>query len=425
MDDPTLRFLDEDAEARPAGHAGVRQRLASEPALVIDDADRYGRLRLIPWWRQERLTAARVLVVGAGALGNEVIKNLALLGVGTSFVIDRDEVEPSNLSRSVLFRRSDGGRPKAEVAAARAREINPEVAVVPLRGDVTTDVGLGLFADVDVVIGCLDNREARLWVNRQCWKVGTPWVDAGIQEIQGVVKVFVPPDSACYECAMTERDYQLLNHRYSCPLLRRDEILEGKVPTAPTIASMMAALEVQEALKLLHGLPVSAGCAMVFNGVTNQFYTTHLPFRDDCLSHETYPPPVELPLGHDAPAAVLFGAARGHLGAGFEGPLTLVLDRDLVVSLACPRCGWQAEVLRPRTRVAMSEAVCPHCREAALPEVVSEVAESSPLAAHALARLGVPPYDIVRLEADDHTAFVLLAADRPGPAAWPGRKVSP
>ena len=78
------------------------------------------------------------------------------------------------------------------------------------------------------MIGCLDNREARLWVNRQCWKTGTPWIDAGIQEIQGVVKVFVPPDSACYECAMTERDYQLLNRRYSCPLLSRDEIALGQ-----------------------------------------------------------------------------------------------------------------------------------------------------------------------------------------------------
>ena len=99
------------------------------PDLIIDDADRYGRLRLIPWWRQERLAAARVLVVGAGALGNEVLKNLALLGVGTVYVIDLDDVEPSNLSRSVLFRAEDGGRPKAEVAAQRAGEINPEVDV--------------------------------------------------------------------------------------------------------------------------------------------------------------------------------------------------------------------------------------------------------------------------------------------------------
>src|SRR5829696_7141027 len=335
MDDPSLTFLDD---------AGPESEPTPDPTspdvLIIDDDDRYARLRLIPWWRQERLAAARVLVVGAGALGNEVLKNLALLGVGTVYVIDLDEVEPSNLSRSVLFRAEDGGRGKAEVAARRACEINPDVRMIPMRGDVITDVGLGLFADVDVVIGCLDNREARLWVNRQCWKVGTPWVDSGIQEIQGVVKVFVPPDSACYECAMTERDYQLLNVRYSCPLLRRDQILEGKVPTAPTIASMMGALEVQEALKLLHGLPVASGTAMVFNGVTNQFYTTKLPFRDDCLSHETYPEPVALGLGHGQTVAELFAEARGSL----TGPLALALDRELVVAIDCPRCGWRKDV---------------------------------------------------------------------------------
>jgi adenylyltransferase/sulfurtransferase len=381
-----------------------------EPALIIDDDDRYGRLRLIPWWRQERLAAAKVLVVGAGALGNEAIKNLALLGVGTTIVIDLDEVEPSNLSRSVLFRAEDGGRPKAEVAALRARELNPEVVVVPIHGDVITDVGLGLFADVDVVIGCLDNREARLWVNRQCWKVGTPWVDAGIQEIQGVVKVFTPPDSACYECAMTSRDYQLLNLRYSCPLLRREDILQGKVPTAPTIASMMAALEVQEALKILHGLPVSAGSALVFNGVANQFYTTKLPFRDDCLSHESYPDWTSLPLGHDAPVSDLFAAARSSL----EGPLTLALDRDLVTALDCPRCGWRAEVMRPRTKVRQAEAVCPTCRETARPEVVSSIADDSPLAKRTLAAVGVPAYDIVRVAGADGSAFFLLAGDRNG-----------
>ncbi|HEV3120648.1 MAG TPA: ThiF family adenylyltransferase, partial [Isosphaeraceae bacterium] len=309
-------------EPRNAPVPAAPAEAIDDRTLWIDDSDRYSRLRLISWWRQEVIQSARVLVVGAGALGNEVLKNLALLGLGSITVIDLDEVEPSNLSRSVLFRDGDAGRPKAEVAAQRAQEINPTIRVRPIQGDVITDLGLGHFADQNLVIGCLDNREARLWVNRQCWKVGTPWVDAGIQEIQGVVKVFVPPHSACYECAMTERDYQLLNLRYSCPLLARDEILAGKVPTAPTIASMMAALQVQEALKLLHGIPAAAGCALVFNGVTNQFYTTQLPFRDDCLSHETYPPAQPLNLGHANSVGELFAAA----GESLEGPLTLALD---------------------------------------------------------------------------------------------------
>lgn len=406
MDEPPLTFLDDSESPED-------QNQESSSTFVIDDDDRYSRLRLIPWWRQERLASARVLVVGAGALGNEVLKNLALLGVGTTYVIDLDCVEPSNLSRSVLFRGEDGGLAKAEVAARRAREINPEVAFIPMRGDVITELGLGLFADVDVVIGCLDNREARLWVNRQCWKVGTPWVDSGIQEIQGVVKVFVPPTSACYECAMTERDYQLLNIRYSCPLLRREEILEGKVPTAPTIASMMGALEVQEALKLIHGLPVAAGSALVFNGVTNQFYSTQLPFRDDCLSHETYPAPVELPLGHRDSANALFEAARAMMG----GPLTLGLDRDLVVSIDCPRCGWKTEVLRARTRVGQAEAHCPNCRELGRPETRNTIAEDSPLAERSLKDLGIPAYDIVRVDGEDASGFFLLAGDRDGKAS--------
>lgn len=377
-----------------------------EPSsFVLDDEDRYSRLRLIPWWRQEKLAAAKVLVVGAGALGNEVVKNLALVGVGTTYVIDRDAIETSNLSRSVLFRASDGGRPKAQVAAERAREINPEVAFHWLKGDVINDLGLGLFADVDVVIGCLDNREARLWVNRQCWKVGTPWVDSGIQEIQGVVKVFVPPDSACYECAMTARDYQLLNIRYSCPLLSREQILEGKVPTAPTIASMMGALEVQEALKLIHGMPVDAGSALVFNGVANQFYRTALPRRDDCLSHETYPEPTRLAIGHDATAADLFAEA----GRSLEGPLVLPLERDVVTSVSCPTCGWSVELDRPRTSVKTSDATCPNCNELARPEIVSAVEEDSPLAGRPLARLGVPAGDIVRVDGSVESGFFRLS----------------
>ena len=81
--------------------------------------DRYSRLRLIPWWDQARIAACRVLVIGAGALGNEILKNLALLGFRRVVVVDLDRIEVSNLSRTVLYRREDVGEQKA-VAAARA-----------------------------------------------------------------------------------------------------------------------------------------------------------------------------------------------------------------------------------------------------------------------------------------------------------------
>jgi adenylyltransferase/sulfurtransferase len=380
----------------------------SQDPLLIDDDDRYSRLRLIAWWDQDKLARARVLVVGAGALGNEVLKNLALVGVGHVTIVDFDRIERSNLTRSVLFRPEDCGLSKAEAAAAAMRNLNPDTRVRALPVDIMADVGLGVFRDVDVVIGCLDNREARLWVNRCCWKTGTPWIDGGIQEINGVVKVFVPPDSPCYECAMTDNDYRLINLRYSCPLLRREDLQAGKVPTAPTIASFIGGLQAQEALKLIHGRAVSAGEALVFNGVSNQFYSTRLPYREDCLSHEAYPTPVELPLSHHHTAEDLFAAAHS---AGSAGPHRLLLDRDLVVSLRCEPCDRTQPVLKPVFHVGMQQAQCEKCGKPALPDLEHAVVQGTPLASEQLRVLGIPPYDIVRVAGSEQIHTFLLASD--------------
>ena len=131
--------------------------------------DRLGTFEFISWWEREKVQKAKVLVIGAGALGNEVLKNLTLMGVGNIFVIDFDKIEAANLSRSVLFRENDNNRSKAEVAAARAKSINPEVHIQYLNTDVTTGLGLGVIRRMDAIIGCLDNREARLAVNRFCY----------------------------------------------------------------------------------------------------------------------------------------------------------------------------------------------------------------------------------------------------------------
>src|SRR3954447_12449352 len=129
--------------------------MPEQPLRVsLDDADddRFDRFRLIEWWDQAKLSRAKVLVVGAGALGNEIIKNLALLGVGNLFIADKDRIENSNLSRSVLYRASDTGKPKAEVAARAAKDIYPDVNVGWFDGDVVHDLGLGAFRWADVVI---------------------------------------------------------------------------------------------------------------------------------------------------------------------------------------------------------------------------------------------------------------------------------
>src|ERR1700744_233403 len=119
--------------------------------------DRYSRLRLIPWWDHDKIRSARVLVIGAGALGNEILKNLALLGFLNVVVVDLDQIEVSNLSRSILFRSQDVGLSKAEAVARAYRSILPEATVQPLAANIMRDCGLGLFAWADLILAGLDN----------------------------------------------------------------------------------------------------------------------------------------------------------------------------------------------------------------------------------------------------------------------------
>ena len=384
---------------------------ASEEApFIVEEEDRYARFRLISWWRQERLAESKVLVVGVGALGNEVIKNLALLGVGDVWIIDFDQIEDTNLTRSVLFRASDAGSYKVDAAKRMVNAINPDVKVHPICGDIIMDVGLGLFAEMDVVMGCLDNREARLWVNRCCWKVGTPWVDAGIQEISGVVKVFVPPDSACYECGMSEMDYKLINLKYSCPLLKREDILQGKVPTAPTISSIMAGIETQEALKILHKMAIRPGVAMVFSGETNNFYTTTYQRKPDCLSHDAYPEVVGLGLSaRTTTVEQLFDKVAEAVGTE---NVTLHLDRDLLVSLNCPACDIRRDVLAPLMRVTLDEGKCSGCGQVCQTDIVYDIRPEERFRKRTLHELGVPDFDIVKVSGSTGVGFFRLDGDR-------------
>jgi adenylyltransferase/sulfurtransferase len=383
-----------------------------EPDLVIDDSDRYSRLRLIGWWDQEKIAGAKILVVGAGALGNEVLKNLALLGLGQIVLIDFDEIQDSNLTRSVLFRARHNGQPKAKVAAEMAGELNPDCKILPMFGNVLTDIGLGLVRDMDLVICCVDNREARLWINRMCWKANTPWIDGGIQEINGVAKVFMPPNGSCYECAMTENDYRLISLRYSCPLLKQEDIQMGKVPTAPTIASIIGGIQVQEALKLIHDLPAAEGTALVFNGAANRFYQTKYPIREDCLSHETYEDVIELPLTAKASTVKdLFTKVAKHAGLDGVQGFSLVLDRDFLIQLVCRSCDSAKPVNQPLCKVGARDGICETCSQPLQPETTCEIEFNSPLVDRTLGELGIPDYDIVKVSTPNSTYFALLADD--------------
>ena len=370
----------------------------SEPVLDLTSKEsRYDRQELISWWDQSRLRAARVLVVGAGALGNELVKDLTLLGIGQIFVIDMDIIENSNLARCVFFRERDEGRLKAEVVAEAASEMNPDVSVMPIIGDVRTAIGLASYRHFDLVLGGLDNREARLHVNRCCWKAETPWIDGAIEGLLGVMRVFIPPQSACYECTLSENDFKILAQRKTCSLLTRDEMLAGKVPTTVTSASIVAGMQTQEAIKLLHRdlVPYDfAGKGVMFNGLTHDSYTVTYPCVDDCLSHDTY----DRGAWREGPEGATLGDLLSETSTALgTDDVVLDLEFDLVAALNCSACDADEVVMKPLPAVRSSEAHCPVCR-----------GERTPVLAHTIdrdagwglldltpAEINAPPNDVI------------------------------
>lgn len=370
--------------------------------------DRYATFDLISWWRQDVVRNATVMVVGAGALGNEVLKNLTLMGIGRLVIVDFDTIEDANLSRSVLFRQQDRGRRKVEVAAERIRELNPDVQTQALHTDVN-DVGLGLFRRMDVIIGCLDNRQARLSINRACWHLGKPWVDGAIQDLYGVARVFWPGRGACYECTLTELDWQILNQRYSCPWLARRDIQQGKVPTTPIVASIIGGIQVQEALKLLHEMPVTTGKGLFFNGRTNEVLLTEYAIRPDCQSHWRFESVIELPQTTARGTRVdeLLRWIQDEMGEG----AFVELDQELVTSWLCVSCGATEDVLLPLSRLDRAPTACLQCGGARTMVTTHRLTGTERFADCTLAELGIPPLHVLTARKDQHYRYFELTGD--------------
>jgi adenylyltransferase/sulfurtransferase len=354
--------------------------------------DRYSRLRLIPWWDQARIAACRILVIGAGALGNEILKNLALLGFRRVVVVDLDRIEVSNLSRTILYRAEDVGEQKSVAAARAYRLLNDDALVQPIAGHVAHDCGLGIFEWADVILAGLDNREARLWINRAAWKVGRPWVDGAIEGINGVARVFFPGQAPCYECTLGEVDWAILERRMSCNLLAHRSDADGKVPTTPTISSIIAGIQVQETVKLLHGLPTLASRGYVFEGLNNTSYVVEYTENPECMSHYTIPELVRLPEASTAwTVEQLWQRAQRDLESA---EVALEFSRDVIWRLVCPRCGAVEERFTAVGSVLYEEGPCSCDGQQRVVETIHGYMGNEAWGNRKLTELGLPLLDI-------------------------------
>ena len=371
---------------------------------------RFARFEAIEWWDQKRLKNAKVLVIGAGALGNELLKNLALLGLGHVVVVDKDRIEKSNLSRSVLFRESDEGRPKAVCAAEMMSQICPETKVHPIVGDVLSDVGLGFFNWADVIGGALDNREARVFVNAACARLGKQWIDGGIEVLNGIARGFAPPQSACYECTMSRADWKLINQRRSCSLLARRAFAQRGAPTTPTTASVIGGIQAQEIVKILHGLNSFKGRGFFFDGLNHTSYPIEYPINPECGWHEPPPPLKRVPsFTGDTLLADVAKLAEEVLG----GLDAIDFSREIIKSVYCGGCGRIDEIWRPVESITDDQAVCRACGAEMTPDFLHSVDKTGNLLGRSLRQAGLPAWDTVWPRFGDKIIGIEVAGDNP------------
>jgi len=174
----------------------------TEPEMV-----RYSRHLLMPevgLTGQQKLKSSSVLIVGLGGLGNPASAYLAAAGVGRIGLIDRDNIEESNLHRQVLYSEADVGASKVLTAARRLHEVNPLVKVEPHEMTLNSSNALDVLKDYDIVVDATDNFPARYLINDACVLLGKPDVYASIFRFDGQASVFYAKRGPCYRCLFPE-----------------------------------------------------------------------------------------------------------------------------------------------------------------------------------------------------------------------------
>lgn len=166
--------------------------------LTEEQKERYCRHILLDGFDQDRISRAKVLVIGTGGLGSPVALYLAAAGVGTLGIADGDVVSLSNLQRQLLHSTPDLGRPKTDSAAEKLRALNPEVKIVCHPGFVTDDNIDALVSSYNFVVDATDNFASRYRVNDACLRAGKPFCIGGVSHFSGQVMTCIPGESSCY-----------------------------------------------------------------------------------------------------------------------------------------------------------------------------------------------------------------------------------
>lgn len=257
----------------------------------------------------------KILVVGVGAGGNDLLKNLVLMGFGNITVVDFDYVEDSNLAKSTLFREEDIGKSKALVAAQRLNEValHDSPNIKGIHGNLIYEIGKGIFLDHDIVVCCVDTLKARAYINDWCVRTNTPFFEMGFAKYDVNITFFAPegkiiqqdgteieklPSSdgffpklegefpVCLRETIPNGFGEIAEKRNHCAGLRVRDVNLRKTPTIQAAAAMAGALISTELVKYLDGQDTLKNKKLFYDGINYEMFTVNYKRSPKCTIHK-------------------------------------------------------------------------------------------------------------------------------------------
>ncbi len=239
--------------------------------LTLEETKKYNRQIKLEGFgtsAQEKLKAAKVLVVGLGGLGSPVSLYLAASGVGTLGLLEFDKVALSNLSRQILYFENEVGLFKVDVAVEKLTKLNSNITIVPFKDKLTKENADQIFGQFSLIIDCSDNFETRYLINDNCVKLGIPLVHGSVSGFEGFISFFnLNSNSPCYRCLY--------------PVIPNDGLGCSEIGVLPTVAGLVGIQMAHECIKFL------TGCGETLDGKVlsfrkNNFETFNLKKDPDC-----------------------------------------------------------------------------------------------------------------------------------------------
>lgn len=231
---------------------------------------RHLSLREIGAAGQEKLKAARVVIVGAGGLGSPAALYLAAAGCGTLGLVDFDRVDVSNLQRQVLFDTAALEQMKAEAGRARLAALNPGIRVVSHALELKAANVRAVLADYDLVVDGSDRLSTRYLVNDACVLLGRPLISAAIHRFEGQVMTYVPGRGPCYRCLFPQASDGVVANCAEAGVL-------GVLP------GVLGTLQATEAIKLITGIgTLLTGRLLTYDALELRFNEFRVERRRDC-----------------------------------------------------------------------------------------------------------------------------------------------